>query len=856
MANYLQGPAYNTYQTESYKLPAQQIVQAIATRNAYWDAGASQLKNAYQNYLGLDLSLKTNQDKLDGLMQGVNSNLKNVVATDLSLADNVNTAMKIFDPITKDDDIKYDNAVTKFYKSEIQKAQSLKSVNGGKDYNDANFQDMVKPLQDFIKSDDPSKARDVYTNRRYYTPYYDVMEEYNKVEKNFKPDITSFTRPETDANGKLTNSGRMIEEKNKSIYASQLRAYMSAHLSDKAKDQLRLNGRVSYGDNVDILAGDYINYNNDKIQSYNSEINILKGKKKAAIASGRTTDAEVYQHDINQYSGELKKLITSNTKLKIGDYSDLLKEKDNIAGQVYSSNWIDNIAKSSERKDIEIKYSSDDAALFFLKMNNDNANKNADRTLDWEMNQANINSREKVATISAASKAKKVDENGVEILDTDPTYATAGESNNENSGKAEIDKMQADGEALKTDAADALNKYLTSAGIIDPTKSKEINDAATEEWKKNNPNDYRWKDYTEQVNLANSKIASAKAVQDFVDAELKKTNPEYFNKNRLKNISMPIGFGDLTVDDINNAFLGNGSDKIKIKDLYPGKSAASTLVGKRRYEISINGKIIGDKISVLGPTDDKDNTRYQQILRVIGAIKETDTEVIEKRNSLYKQAITRIEGLERFKQQPGQKDGESPILDNVRTVVMNKLGASGVKPTDVFITHRNKSGGIYFKVDETSDKVDGGKIKKIVEQVGGKYRKDFEGGSYYLPNSEVGAFIKPKIFSDNRLEPIQVEVDFTIANKKNNEIFKTSGIKFNDRNFYFRVTNRSGIPFYEVIDEDSQASFINFATGQPFSSLEEASSIASMLSKLKPEDLETKIRTLGNKPNYKINPTK
>lgn len=335
MANYLQGPAYNTYQVDPYRLPAQQIVQAINTRNQYWDQGASQLKSAYQNYLNLDLSLKTNQDKLDSLMQGVNTNLKKVVSTDLSLADNVNTAMKIFDPITKDDDIRYDNAVTKFYKSEIQKAQSLKSVNGGKDYNDANFQDMVKPLQDFIKNDDPSKARETYTNRRFYTPYHDVMEEWNKIEKNFKPDSLQFTKPETeeytDANGikreRLTNSGRMIEEKNKSIYASQFRAYMSAHLSDKAKEQLRLNGRVAYGDNVDVLADDYINYNSEKIQSYTTEIHSLQGKKKAAMDAGRTSEAEAYQHDIDQYETEVKKITTNNTKLKIGDYTDLLKVK-------------------------------------------------------------------------------------------------------------------------------------------------------------------------------------------------------------------------------------------------------------------------------------------------------------------------------------------------------------------------------------------------------------------------------------------------------------------------------------------------------------------------------------------------
>jgi len=53
MASYLQNPDYQTYKVDPYQIPAQQIVQAIQTRNNYWDAGASQLKNAYQNFLNL-----------------------------------------------------------------------------------------------------------------------------------------------------------------------------------------------------------------------------------------------------------------------------------------------------------------------------------------------------------------------------------------------------------------------------------------------------------------------------------------------------------------------------------------------------------------------------------------------------------------------------------------------------------------------------------------------------------------------------------------------------------------------------------------------------------------------------------
>jgi hypothetical protein len=852
MANYLTAPAYNTYQVDPYKLPAQQIVEAINTRNQYWDQGASQLKSAYENYLGLDLSLKANQDKLDGLMQGVNTNLKKVVSTDLSLADNVNTAMKIFDPITNDDDIKYDNAITKHYKQQTTFAQSLKTKDGGKHYNDANFGFMMKPLQDFIKSNDPSKAREIYSTRRFYTPYHDVMEEWNKVEKNFKPDTTVFLRPETDANGKLTNSGRMIEEKNKSIYASQFRAYMSAHLSDKAKEQLGINGVMAYGDNVPVLAKDYINYNNEKLVSYTKEIEDLKGKRIAAIKSGQTNQAELYQHDIDRYETEVKKLATTNTKLKIDDFSDLEKNKDNIAGQIYTSNWIDNISKSSARKDIEIKYSKDDTALFFLKMNNDNANANIDRQLDWNIAVLNNQTRLATAEMSASAK-KKTDENGNEVIETERTYGIATEDNDETSGKADVDKMLTEGETIKIEAADALNKYLISAGIVDPKKSKAINDAATEEWKKNNPNDYRWKEYREQLDIGDSKVAAAKAIQEFVENEIKKTNPKLVDGSNLKNDKSDYKVVVQTSQD--RGALVDAPISLSEKDMLKILNGENVGGFTKKDLKNSDGKIIGTELYYNNKKVPTNFGQNKSIYNLLESVYQKQAPYREASSKLYNQAISRVEGLERFVEKPGQKEGESPTLDKVRTVILNKLGAAGVTPTDVFITHRNRDGGIYFKVDAENDKINGSKIKKIVEQVGGKYKKQFEGGSYYLPNSEVGEFIKPRIFSDSRLAPIQVEVDFKIATKKNNDVFQTTGLKFNDRDFYFRVTNKSGMPFYEVIDEDSEASFINFATGQPFGSLEEASQMANTLSKLSKEDLEAKIRDpkVGNRPDYQIN---
>lgn len=825
MASYTQAPAFNTYQTNPYELPIQPIVQAIGARQNYWDVGASQFKNAYQNYLGLELGLKANQDKLDSYMQGVNDNLKKITSTDLSISDNVNSAMKIFDPITNDQDIKYDNALTKHVKAQIQLANSFKTKDGGKEYSDTNFSYMTKPYKDFINSNDPSKGKEFYENRRYYTPYYDKMNEIRDLEKLFKPDTTELTKPTTDKNGKLDRSGYLITEKNKSIVASQYRAYMNAHLSDKAKRQNHIDGVVAYGDNIGVLKDDYINHNQDKLNVYKIEIDELKGRKLAAEKSGKTTEADVYQTKIKEYESEVEKLTTTNAKLKIGDLEELMRDKDQIAGSLYSSNWMNTLAKASERKDVEIKYSPDMAALTFFKVENENMNKNADRELDWKLAEYDRNTR----LMLKDTDDKKKDPN------TEPAFSTANEDNNETFGQKQVNALVTDAEAMKADAGDALRKYLLSIGILDPNASKATNEAALTEYYLNNKTDHRFKEYYETRNLAEGKLAAANAIRDYVE---EKVGPEY-KKQKQELIDLPQKeifvkeFGITLSKERLRKVLADEDPEIQIS--HPFVTGLKTPFPKQVTKITYKGQ---DHYISPNP-----NSPFSLLAEKHKILYENHK---ESRNKLYNQAWTRVEGLERFTQDP--KDNDK--LSSTQRVIYNKLAATGIKSTDIAITHRDKKGGIYFKVNTTDDNVSKTDINKIIEASNGQYKKQFEGGSYYLPNSEVGEFIKPKSFSDNRLEPIQTQVDWRAAASKNNDIFNTTNIKFNGRDFNFRVTVKNGLPLYEVIDIDSGASFID--NDRPFTTLEAASAVANGLSKLTPEQLQEVIRKQGRKPEYTI----
>src|SRR5580704_993208 len=170
MASYQQNYDPQSYVTTPYQLPIQAMTQALQTRNDYWDSAASNLRNVYQNYLGLQLSRSDNQQTLNGLMENVTDNLKQASKTDLSIGDNYGKAMAIFNPITQNSNIMGDNSITKHYQQEMATAQLYRQQNGGKAYSDTNVRDLTNHLEDFVKDPNASNWRQYYANRAYYTP--------------------------------------------------------------------------------------------------------------------------------------------------------------------------------------------------------------------------------------------------------------------------------------------------------------------------------------------------------------------------------------------------------------------------------------------------------------------------------------------------------------------------------------------------------------------------------------------------------------------------------------------------------------------------------------------------------------
>lgn len=849
MANYLQPNEYQTYQTSPYRLPTQQILQAIQTRNQYWDSAMSNVNSAYQNYLNLDLSRGDNHERLQGLMQGVNEDLKKVSKTDLSIGENYGKALGIFDPILKDDNIMGDNAITKHYKSQYQLGQSLRTKDGGKEYSDTNMRDLSNHLQDFVNDPDASNWRQHYSGRAFYTPYVDYSSAISKISKDFKPNTDTLSAPGTldPATGRIVQNPKgdpyMLTISDRSILASQYRAFINAHLGEKEKNQIALEGRVKYHDSIDALASDYHDYNDEKMGHYNQEIARLTGLSTSATP----TQQELYKSQIGSYQDEVDKLKVENTKIKAGDYSGITPYKNQIASQIYSDKYFDYLGRASAQKNLSIVYTPN--KIWQTQVIQDNENKRFNIAKDVQLEIAREKNKTQLAIHGITLGA-----NGLPTIDI---YAPSDKSNDESFGIDRFNQLKDDNEKAFTDSKNELNRVIsheTGVSVDDPGF-----EAATKGWFDRNPNNYAYKNYTEAAQLYNTNKAAYESLNKFVDDKIKKDNPEIYNarENVLNNIKTNETLKLAEYKGPNVTGWGPSADVSKtltlspqdIKDIINGNSTKGKLVtvseagqtGPGGVPHSVNNTLIevnGTKYSI----------PYGTLNSTIAEVNRKSAEFEAKRADILNQNITRVIGKGKV-----FEDDKNPIYKAIHTDVIRTVGGENIgelKPENIMVTNKDNQGNIYFKIQKgANDNIDLDALKLKVGAAGGAYyKKDDE---YMLPQKHFGQLSQPQSYNNPKLGAIRTLVD-TRSMINPNDIFDTPDYSFGKRNFHFKVIIRGGQPAYQIIDSDpkSKAVFGVDASAAPFSTLDAAAAKAEQLGAYTDDVYAGQVIKLGNVPDY------
>lgn len=853
MASYQQNYDAQSYQTNPYQLPTQQIIGAIQQRNQYWDSGASNLKNAYQNYLGLQLTRGDNQEHLNQLMQGVNENLQKVSKTDLSIGENYGQALNIFDPIVKDSNIMGDNAITKHYQQELSTAQNYRTKDNGKEYSETNVRDLTNHLSDFARDPNASNWRQYYASRSFYTPYTDVAAEVRQVGKDFKPDIKSLSTPlYTDPKtGQITTNysggglgsmtGRMLNETDKSIIASQYRAFMDAHLSDKAKNQLAIEGRVKYHDNIGALAQDYSSYNQDKINTYKNEISRINAQFKGATPDEQSS----YNDQINRYQAQIKELGLQNTKMAGGDFSNITPYKDQIAGSLHTNNYIDYLSKASAQRNIDIKYTPDQVWNTMYKESNENNRFNIAKQTQWDIAQLNNDTKLEVAGLKMSGKFG-ANFNGV------PTYGVSDNTHNESFGVDEYTKIRNQSDTDFKKATDALNGKIKEdygVDVSDPKLPADQRDAATQKFLNDPRNSYDVKEYYKAAQKKTYDQMTFQAIDDFVNNKIKTENPNAFNYRQ--NIINGINQGQtlsltpldnngqkvnmtLSADDVRKLVNGTHPNMrlgtaIQSSSSFTGPGMGSAPTQYNERVINFNGRQYKYNYGVIGQSLNK--------------LEEGSQQLDEVKAGILNQQINRISGIEKIWQ-----NDKNPYYNAAHNIIKGVVAGSSseMKPEDLILTDKDAKGGVYFKV-QGDPHIDMKDVRNKVEAAGGRYVKAED--KYYLPGDKFGFITNQPSFSDDRLSSAQRLVDFK-TNAEPNGRFSLPAMSFGNRNFGFKVDVQNGQPVYRVTDPYSGASYGKGRDNVPFSTLQDAAQFANSLGNFTQEQYINYARTIGNVPTY------
>lgn len=239
MASYTQPPAYQTFQTQGYHLPDQQIIGAINQKTRYYLETAQQLKNQYDTTFDFNLSNEANKSSIRAQQADVDAKMKDLVKKDLTISDNSSSIRSLFKPIMQNTSYIADEQLTNKIQSGFRDAQSDLKKKGSDHYNIKSIQVLNNTLEDW-KNDDPSNI-DRYNSDVLGTTY----QPYNPaIDKEFQKTVQDRVK-----NGKIKvdvpdGSGRIVTTEYVDMNSQQAKEYIRSIRPQQQSVQDQLDAKI------------------------------------------------------------------------------------------------------------------------------------------------------------------------------------------------------------------------------------------------------------------------------------------------------------------------------------------------------------------------------------------------------------------------------------------------------------------------------------------------------------------------------------------------------------------------------------------------------------------------------------
>lgn len=178
MATYIQGLTDYIPQIQPFKPDFNFYAKTLQMKQDKYNAAKKQIGELYGSLLYGKLSRQSNIQRRDDFFKAIEQDLKKVSALDLSLQQNQDAAMKIFDPLINDDLIAHDYSATKHIQGQMERGESFRGCidpkKCGGAFSTQSMTYLQMKLQDYANADDQT-ALSMNIKDINYVPYNNLI---------------------------------------------------------------------------------------------------------------------------------------------------------------------------------------------------------------------------------------------------------------------------------------------------------------------------------------------------------------------------------------------------------------------------------------------------------------------------------------------------------------------------------------------------------------------------------------------------------------------------------------------------------------------------------------------------------
>jgi hypothetical protein len=318
MATFLQGVHDEYGPMQLYKPDYAFLMQVYGTRQAEYDRGFNAVKSLYNSALNNSLTSESNELYRQEVFKKIQNSLKSVSGVDLSNPTNIMKAQTLVDPITKDNELAYDMAITQFHQKQKQRMEAAKNSTDAKvraTYNDDSRLAIQFAEQD-LKSAKRGDGSIQKIQPQEFVPQEDIAEYLNKAAKDQGIKISLDQR-----DGK----GYIVTTENGPMSQVAFTNWAKAQMGNRFDRQLNQKGFVQAESTIRSVQQSQGLSRDQAINSVADELS--KQLMESTTKNAAETDNTLKK--LNDEIGTFKKNYPNGIPVSlVGDYKKLLEDRD------------------------------------------------------------------------------------------------------------------------------------------------------------------------------------------------------------------------------------------------------------------------------------------------------------------------------------------------------------------------------------------------------------------------------------------------------------------------------------------------------------------------------------------------